>query len=677
MGSGNPGAALVRVTNAIHAWAPQVVIGVGVGFGCRPEEHRFGDVLVSKQIQCYESQRVNTRAKTKGAVALTLRGDRVTSSTDWLRMVRSTDNARERDTPHWPKLRFGLLLSGEKLIDNASFRDQLVLATGGEAIGGEMEAAGIYVACAENRCDWLIVKAISDWADGRKAGTTSDEKKRDDERQRAAAANAATVVWAALRGDSPVPPLERSTGSGDERVEHLSLLPEPRYDSADVVEDRHVRPRGSPGRLRKQAAELFASDSETELATEVVNAADTGGRAPGDASVDAFEYLLTWLARADAAPLFALLGEYGMGKTVTCQRLAQEVNRRFREQQPGAGSRPALYFDLRDLTQLRERVPTLNEILTECIARNWRRPDGEPALTPHQVHERVREGALVIFDGLDEVLVHYDEAPGQAFTRELLSLLPRPQVGQKKTRARLLVSCRTHFFRSLREQTTHFTGEDRSDKTAEAFEAMTLLPFSDEQVREYLAKAVPGADVAQLIELIESVHNLPELAQRPYTLSLIADHVPALERRRAAGQPIYGITLYREMVQSWLERDKGKQHLKPEHKLRLAAHLAATLWRQGQRLMPAIRLEAWFSAWLAEQPDIARRYAHVTPDKLDEDLRNSTFLVRVDGESDAQSGFRFAHSSMQEYFVAQYLFDAAAADRPQDWAMPVPSVETL
>jgi WD40 repeat protein/nucleoside phosphorylase len=651
MGSSNPGAALPRVIAAINILSPAFVMGVGIGFGCKPGEQRFADVLVSKQVQCYEPQRINYK------VRATLRGDRVSCSPHWLQRMRNVDIARGRDTPHWPTLHIGLLLSGEKLIDNAAFRDALVKATGGEAIGGEMEAAGIYAAALESpsRCDWLIVKGISDWADGNKSGESFAEKAEREQARRLAADNAALVAWALLTDARPADLLnDRGVLAGAVRQGKTHRLPEPEYNCASVFEARYIPSKGRPGPLSKKTAD----------------------REDDDPSVDAFEHLLAWLAREDGAPLFALLGEYGMGKTVTCQRFAREVNRRHWEQPALGGSRPALYFDLRDVTR-HDRVPALNDILAECIVRSYRRPDGEPALNVAQVHESVRDGALVIFDGLDEVLVHYDEAPGQAFTRELLSLLPSAADADHPPKARLLISCRTHFFRSLREQTTHFIGEDRSDKAANAYESMTLLPFSEEQRKRYLAQAVPTADVTQLMALLESVHNLPELAQRPYTLSLIADHIPELERRRATGQSVFGVTLYREMVQSWLERDIGKHHLKPDHKLRLAAHLAAALWKAGQRLITAPLLERWFHEWLAQQPDIAARYRHITPDKLEEDLRNSTFLVRQDGTDAAGTGFRFAHSSMQEYFTAQFLFDAACADRPQDWTMPVPSTETL
>jgi uncharacterized protein YjbI with pentapeptide repeats len=189
--------------------------------------------------------------------------------------------------------------------------------------------------------------------------------------------------------------------------------------------------------------------------------------------------------------------------------------------------------------------------------------------------------------------------------------------------------------------------------------------------------AVPGADANALIEAIAAVHNLTEMAQRPYTLSLIVDFLPDLERLRASGRPVYGVTLYRNMVRSWLERDAGKHHIKPDHKMKLVAHLAADLWRQGQRLIEAEHLETWFGRWLRAGDDLSDLYKGWTRDKLEEDLRNSTFLSRQDGASEEQSGFRFTHTSMQEFFVAQYLFDALRSNEPQRWQMRQPSNETL
>ena len=69
--------------------------------------------------------------------------------------------------------------------------------------------------------------------------------------------------------------------------------------------------------------EAVVSDTDgrpTVLAQSALEAASEQGR-----SVNALAYLLAWLRDPSAPGLFALLGEYGMGKTITCQRLVQEL----------------------------------------------------------------------------------------------------------------------------------------------------------------------------------------------------------------------------------------------------------------------------------------------------------------------------------------------------------------
>jgi hypothetical protein len=84
-----------------------------------------------------------------------------------------------------------LLLSGDKLVDRQDFRDQLC-ALEPEAIGGEMEGAGLYAVAKREKVDWILVKAICDYADGNKA-------QDKDKRQQTAARNAARFVFHVLR----------------------------------------------------------------------------------------------------------------------------------------------------------------------------------------------------------------------------------------------------------------------------------------------------------------------------------------------------------------------------------------------------------------------------------------------------------------------------------------------
>jgi hypothetical protein len=58
-------------------------------------------------------------------------------------------------------------LSGEKLIDDPDFKAEL-FDQYPQAIGGEMEGAGLVAAALRGGVPWLLVKAVCDWGDGKK-----------------------------------------------------------------------------------------------------------------------------------------------------------------------------------------------------------------------------------------------------------------------------------------------------------------------------------------------------------------------------------------------------------------------------------------------------------------------------------------------------------------------------
>jgi nucleoside phosphorylase len=179
MGSGSLGAMQSTVDKLIRALDPAAVIAVGIAFGVNEKKQDIGDILVSKQLRPYELQRYGEDIK--------LRGDKPHAS-PWL--INHFDGFAQAS---WEgaKVRSGVILTGEKLIDNIDYRNQLLELESG-AIGGEMEGAGLYVSCQEHKRDWIVIKAICDWADGNKG-------RNKDARQKNAAANAAEFVIQALQ----------------------------------------------------------------------------------------------------------------------------------------------------------------------------------------------------------------------------------------------------------------------------------------------------------------------------------------------------------------------------------------------------------------------------------------------------------------------------------------------
>ena len=434
----------------------------------------------------------------------------------------------------------------------------------------------------------------------------------------------------------------------------------------DVGPEFVVSPRGVKALLRKSMGGASAEPEAT-------------GK-----PFDALDFLELWATTPGPPHYFALLGEYGIGKTTTCQALGLRIAEARREDAEVA---PSIYLDLRHVGKgFAQSEPSLEEIVERVLRDSWTADRGvRRRVSARQLIEWVsREGSLVLFDGLDEVLVHLDPTAGQRFTRQLLSILPPRKVLEEPddygtVPGKVLISCRTHYFRTVRDQATHLTGEDRDGVEAGLYDGLLLLPFNQEQIRAYLEKNLPGRDPQEVFELMATVHNLPELAERPYSLKLITDQIAEIERARLRGEKVTGVTLYRHMVKSWIERDSGKHQWTPDHKMRLMENLAAHLEREGLRAWDVTAMEQWLMESLAD-PAMAVHYGVMDRELLKEDFRTATFIVR-DDEADE---FRFAHSSLQEFFLASYLYRALRDRRFEDWTMHSdarkrrgPSPETL
>lgn len=377
---------------------------------------------------------------------------------------------------------------------------------------------------------------------------------------------------------------------------------------------------------------------ETSLASDALS--EPGPRRLGT-TVPAVQRLLDWATDTSdgARHLCALLGDVGMGKTTTIKLFTQELLA-LRERDRSAPL--PILFDLRDLPPAVVREGAgLPGILTALLEHG----DLGAGLSAEQVLDLVAGGdCVLIFDGLDEVLVHLDPHAGQVFTRTLWRATEdtwrsHPADRMPARPSRLLLSCRTHYFRTIRHETTHFTGQHRDGPAGADYLALLMLPFGDEQVRAYLTANLPGADVGRLLKLIDSVHNLREITERPLTLRMVAEQLETVERAKLAGRTVRAVDLYGSFVSQWLERDDGKHCLLPEHKELLMEHLAAELWRSGRTAWGVADVEQWLLEFLHGHPDLELHYPARDPELWKEDLRTATFLIRRDDDT-----FGFAHT---------------------------------
>lgn len=209
MGSVRSGAALQRVTKAIEHFKPTAVLAVGVGFGLKDNQN-LGDVLISSQVTTYESARLNKDG------TIIPRAETHPATPAWLERAKHIDLVAI-------KRREGLIICGEKLVDDPDFRE-LLRRHYPQALGGDMESFGVATACNGHErlnIGWLVIKGISDLGDGNK--NAGGELQSDLDQYRAAY-KAAIVAYSAVYlrrpdvasvDDASWAWLQRQTGSSD------------------------------------------------------------------------------------------------------------------------------------------------------------------------------------------------------------------------------------------------------------------------------------------------------------------------------------------------------------------------------------------------------------------------------------------------------------------------------
>jgi nucleoside phosphorylase len=160
MGAIGDGSVILATEQAQRLWNPKAIIMVGIAFGKDPTKQKIGDVLVASQIISYEQQRVGEEIIYRGSIP--------PSNTILLNRFENVQNWQfARPDGSYCSLIVGSILSGEKLVDNPDFKATLFQQFP-QAVGGEMEGAGLCAASGRVGTAWILVKSICDWGDGKK-----------------------------------------------------------------------------------------------------------------------------------------------------------------------------------------------------------------------------------------------------------------------------------------------------------------------------------------------------------------------------------------------------------------------------------------------------------------------------------------------------------------------------
>ena len=416
------------------------------------------------------------------------------------------------------------------------------------------------------------------------------------------------------------------------------------------------------------------ADEGAPVAKDARPRASASTAVPDTANV--VERLVAW-ARGEttgASQLCALLGDVGAGKTTTSILLTRKL---LELRHAGEDVPLPIFFDLRNLSMSNALSDGIDVSLQTILARLLA-SSTESAISVEQFKDAVRtERTLIIIDSLDEVLVHLEPGDGHRLIRSLLDILTLTAHGDDRgnPRTRLLLACRTQYFRSVEEKFSFFDTQRRHRVRGSAYTVFTLLPFDEKQIRDYLHANLKDENTDQLLLTIRSVHNLRELASQPVLLDMIRETLPTTNKALTEGRTVRSVDLYESFVSQWLRRDDGKHNIIADHKLLLMTHLAWEVWRLGSRTWSASWMEEWMLEFIDSHEKMKRHYTAWEPDLWKQDLRTATFLTL------RNNTFSFAHSSLLEYFLAVRLSDSLLADSPEDalaaWDITRPSSESF
>ena len=362
----------------------------------------------------------------------------------------------------------------------------------------------------------------------------------------------------------------------------------------------------------------------------------------------AIEYITDWANTFAKSPTkdnnyLVVLGEYGMGKTFLCRMIAYTLLNQ--KQEPIT----PFYLDLQNWKLHNDKYDIENFIKQEL-----KNKTNTTITTYISWLEWIQNNpSLVIFDGLDEITVKMNRSQAKDLLNEMLKITI-PLQSNATLKNAFIISCRTHYFKDIQDQFSLLNIDSRGHKDLSKNKIVSLLPFDDEQINSFISLRLPLQDKERALEMINHIYNLKEVAKRPVLLEQFCSKFELLSTALVKKQNISSTFFYTTFEQEWLTRDNAKHKINTMTKSILMQDLALYLWSKNTNSMHSHELEKWLRKWLQKSKHSILQYnidANTIEDYLQvlfEDIRTASFVVRSASEQE----FRFAHTSMKEYFIA-------------------------
>lgn len=340
---------------------------------------------------------------------------------------------------------------------------------------------------------------------------------------------------------------------------------------------------------------------------------------------DLEEEVERWIKRKEE-PMLAILGDYGSGKTTFCRHLADRLAQRYVENRGNA--------ELPVLISLRQHrtTATIAEMVNATLLQFGR--------TAQELSTEPRQRPIILLDGMDEQAERFTESEAKRQFFQIHAALPKS--------ARVILTSRTHFFRSQMEEADVLTLHDPSNTgllpaRPRPLTTLYIASLSAEKQDRYLQLS-QGVRWQNVRGTIDSIYDLRDLSRRPILLNLVSRLLDDFQHYQGrVGQ----VEVYKIAVESWIRREQWRG-LHQDEIERFLEGLAFSLLQKYKESLSIADL----------RQEVASRFrsrilSHLDIDEWDGKVRTSLFLSR-----DANGAYFFIHRSFQEYFLARKILRA-------------------
>ncbi len=157
--------AALLVSDTIHHWHPGAILLVGIAAGVDREKEQFGDLVIGSDVYYYERGKLTPDGKRPEPImyrADATLWNHVRAVPQW---VPPSEFVRPDKTQTHPRINYGVIACGEKVIADAIVRDEIT-AGHRKIVAIEMEGYGFSAATWQSfeRIRHLVIKAICDFA---------------------------------------------------------------------------------------------------------------------------------------------------------------------------------------------------------------------------------------------------------------------------------------------------------------------------------------------------------------------------------------------------------------------------------------------------------------------------------------------------------------------------------